>query len=146
MQQSSQMLQYFDKLPTFNFNNAKISRCFIALALWSKIRLKWKIYVNYAKFCIEVFPDAPLSQILVCTPHMPLVSHKCKCTQSQQMANKPSTSKHKHKHRCRCTQEHEQQLTLTTPPLPLPPASLCLAPPVTLYVSLVIYTSVISCN
>jgi len=61
MEQSSQMLQYFDQLPTFNFNNAKImqnlSKSFFDLALFCKIRLKWKVYVNYAKFCIEVYPD-----------------------------------------------------------------------------------------
>ena len=73
MEQSSQMLQYFDKLPTFNFNNAKImqnlSKCFFDLALFCKIRLKSKIYVNYAKFCIEVFRDGVVRQSQV---HLPL--------------------------------------------------------------------------
>ncbi len=75
MEQSSQMLQYFDKLPTFNFNNAKImqnlSKCFFDLALFCKIRLKGKIYVNYAKFCIEVFPD--VGTILLCYQYINLL-------------------------------------------------------------------------
>ena len=63
MEQPSQILQYFDKLPTFNFNNAKIMQIFFDLALFCKIRLKWKIYVSYAKFCIEVFPDDLSSEL-----------------------------------------------------------------------------------
>ena len=33
------------------------SKCFLNLASFCKIRLKWKTYINYAKLCIEVFPD-----------------------------------------------------------------------------------------
>jgi len=33
------------------------SKCLLNLASFCKIRLKWKTCINYAKFCIEVFPD-----------------------------------------------------------------------------------------
>ena len=55
----------------------KFSKCFLNLASFRKIRLKWKTYINYAKFCIDIFPDGRstvIHQLMI--HHHPMI-HFC---------------------------------------------------------------------